>query len=109
MALFAERGSRTDTAAAAKRLRSIDPTVNLAAQQSDTLGQGRGIMRDGAKEPPPRVMDDDDMDDGGGGSVGGRTTIIHDINRCVLSNSSTTQSAPRFRDCYTAMERRCES
>ena len=87
MALFAPRRT-TAEAGAAKRLRTIDPTVNLAAQQSDALGEGFGIARDGAKEgrpPPPNAYDADDMDDdgGGGGGGGAHSSIIHDINRCA--------------------------
>jgi hypothetical protein len=79
MALFAPRRT-LDEAGAAKRLRTIDPTVNLAAQQSDALGEGFGIARDGGKEsrPPPPAHDADDLGDGGGAA---QSSIIHDINR----------------------------
>lgn len=91
MALFAPRRTM-DEAGAAKRLRTIDPTVNLAAQQSDALGDGFGIARDGGKEnrPPPPAHDADDMDDASAGGGAAQSSIIHDINRygsavCVTS------------------------
>mmetsp|Transcript_43446 Transcript_43446/g.82905 ORF Transcript_43446/g.82905 Transcript_43446/m.82905 type:complete len:636 (-) Transcript_43446:158-2065(-) len=77
LALFQDDGASESQAA--KRLKTIDPSVNLAANRSDCLNEGYGVRRDGAKEPTvPREDEDDKHPDDNPSST---TAIIHDINR----------------------------